>query len=174
MRVHDSLRIERHGDSTTLMVRRTQLNEALIAVILCIGSGWIIVAVVPGLFRWFIGALVLILTIASANRALRIEVQVEADRVRVANYWRTFRFDWVDVREIGMGAVMQGILPQPCVAFRLADNRVVCVQATPRNDAERQRFLEELAVFAPERVRWRVPEMSGLGHDHDQSNATTG
>ena len=161
MRVHDSLRIARSDDRVRLSVRRTQINEALIALILVIGLGWIPIALVLQASTHAMGIAVSALTslalvggaLLAARRAFRIRVEVSPESVCVFNYWRTFRFPWSDVREVGMGSINQGILPQPAVAFGLIDGRTVAVLTTPRNDEQRRRFISELEASSPPGMR---------------------
>jgi hypothetical protein len=163
VRVHDHLRIQRDGEHLRLIVRRTQVNEALIAVILVIGLGWIPIALIlqanSNAFR-VAASVVISLALVSgaflaARRAFRIRAEVSTDGVRVFNYWRTFEFAWSDVREVGMSSINQGVLPQPAVAFRLVNGQTVAVLGTPRNDEQRRRFISELQASAP-------PDMRGM------------
>jgi hypothetical protein len=78
----------------------------------------------------------------------------------VLNYWRTFEFAWNDVKDVGIGAITQGPLPQPALAFGLRDGRIVCAQATPRNSSELQKLVRELTSWAPNSVVWR-PDLLG-------------
>jgi hypothetical protein len=154
MKVHDSLSVSTHGEIRRFVVGRTQINEAAIAVIACLGGGWIPAAMASGLWRLAIGAIVIGAATVFARRAFRICIESTPERLRILNYWRTFEFPWRDVRDVGVGSLTQGVLPQPAIAFRRADGRVIRAQATPRNLLERRQLMEALAVDAPSETAW--------------------
>jgi|SRR5712691_1129926 len=154
--VHDSLSVTVNGESAVLVVRRVQFNESAIALITLAGLAWFVVRFGSGLLVQvgLLGALVLLAALA-ISRALRIRIEVSSERVRILNYFRTFEFPWTEVQNVGIGALTQGPLLQPAIAFGLRDGRVVCAQATPRNPTQQRLLAKELASRAPNSVAWR-------------------
>jgi hypothetical protein len=151
---HDSVRITQRDGRSVFVVRRVQTNEAVISLITAglvaflvslISGGW---PVAVGLGLAGAGG------VAGAARAFRIKIEADRERIEIRNYWRTFRIDWRDVRQVGVGALTQGVLPVPAVAFGLADGAVVCAQATPRNRGEQAKLGRALAALGPESVTW--------------------
>jgi hypothetical protein len=151
---HDSVRITHAGDRSSFVVRRVQTNEAAISLIV---AGLLVYLISFFSAGWTFGvgaALVAVGGAAAAARAFRIRIEADQERIEIQNYWRTFRIAWTDVRQVGIGALMQGVLPVPAVAFGLAGGAVVCAQATPRNEHERAKLARELAALAPGSVTW--------------------
>jgi hypothetical protein len=149
LKVHDSLQTKRCGDRACFSVRRTQINESLIALFIGAGTGWIPAAVASGVTRIIIAIAVGLLTVLAMYRAFRIRIEVSHEGLKILNYWRTFRVRWQEVQDVAIGAIAQGMLPQSALALKLVDGHVIRVLATPRNDEQRRLFLDGLASFAP-------------------------
>jgi hypothetical protein len=163
LEVHDSVIVEARAGSTIFVVRRVRTNEALIALIFCALPAWFAFTFASGVFRYMILAALLLAAAVAVARAFRIRIETTGERVRVLNYWRTFEFAWVDVKDVGVGAVTQGALPVPALAFGLLNGRTICAQATPRNQAELRKLARQLASGAPNAVNWRTDLLGPSG-----------
>jgi hypothetical protein len=157
---HDSVLVEARGGSARFVVRRVQTNEAAIALISVAVLAWIVFIVASVLVRYSILATLLLAAVVAVKRAFRIRIETSGEHVRVLNYWRTFEFEWADVKDVGVGSLTQGPLPQPALAFGLRSGQIICAQATPRNHAQRQKLARELASRAPHSVAWRADLLS--------------
>jgi hypothetical protein len=78
--------------------------------------------------------------------------------VSVQNYWRSFSFDWNDVKYVSEALQMSGVVPQKVIAFVLKDGRVVRVQATGVKEAKRRMLFDQIEEVAPRNIeidrRW--------------------
>jgi hypothetical protein len=160
LEVHDSVHVDSRDGFAVLVVRRVQVNEATIALICFALLGYVTFLVADSYVRYLIVAALMLLAAIAMARAFRIRVETSKEHVRVLNYWRTFEFAWNDVKDVGIGAVNQGPLPQPALAFGLHNGRIVCAQATPRNSGELQKLVRELISWAPDSVVWRPDLLS--------------
>jgi hypothetical protein len=114
---HDSVLVEARGGSARFVVRRVQTNEAAIALISVAVLAWIVFIVASVLVRYSILATLLLAAVVAVKRAFRIRIETSGEHVRVLNYWRTFEFEWADVKDVGVGSLTQGPLPQPALAL---------------------------------------------------------
>lgn len=158
MWVHDHLDVRRRDGVSIFVVRRTRTNEALIALILCVGLGWIPVALVPTLIpRVLIAIGVAGVAFFAIRRAFRIRIEADRETVAIFNYWRSYQMPWSRVRRIGLAAANQGVLLQRALGFELNDGKIVCAQGTPRNSAQRERLVAQLRSIVPGHVEWYEP-----------------
>lgn len=151
---HDSVRIERRGDRCVFVVRRVQSNEAVIAVLIGALIAYVLWLTTSGWGRVVGVTLTAALALSAAARSFRIRIEADDEQVLVMNYWRTFRFSWDEIREVGVESVTQGPLLQPALSFSLADGGVVNAQATPRNRKARAKLAASLASLGPRSVAW--------------------
>ena len=154
MRVSDKLEVSHVGQITRFAVRRTQINEALIAIIIGVGFGWIVIYLLPFHGKLIAFGVLTLLTVLAALRALRIRLDVSPDGVTIVNYWRTREIPWHAIEAIAPAVLTQGVLLHPVLAFRLEDGTVRGIQATPRNRGQRDLLAEHLWRVKPQHVRW--------------------
>jgi hypothetical protein len=151
---HDSIEITQDGDRAVFVVRRVQINEAAMTLIVA-GLFAYLISFMSNGWAFVVGAaLIGVGGAAGAARAFRIRIEADVERIEIRNYWRTFRVEWSDVRQVGVGSLTQGVLPVPAVAFGLADGGVVCAQATPRSGGEQAKLGRALAALGPGSVVW--------------------
>ena len=77
-------------------------------------------------------------------RARRVRFELDAERLAITNYWRSYVFDWSQVDRVGMSG---GVFP--AVAFRLKDGAVRRVQASSFSPRLREAGLSLARQYAP-------------------------
>jgi hypothetical protein len=121
------------------------INAALSAV----AAGGIATGAAHGWFRVGVLAVASPLGVLGVLRAQRLDFLLGDQGVVVRNYWRTYQFEWSDVRFVRMGRLWVGLGPQAAVAFFLRERRVVRVQTTPGGKANHAQIFEAIAKLAP-------------------------
>lgn len=136
--------------------RRLWRNESLIAAMTCATPGVIAALEIGRPWAYVILGSTILVGAWAVRRAFRLALEASSDVVTVHNYWRTYRFAWLDVTKIGLGEETMGVLPQPAIAFGLRSGRIIRAQATPFKTAEQQVVFDALAALAPPSVEFFV------------------
>ena len=137
---------------------RVRLNQAAVAAILAGTSSAFVTVVVWARLGWPFGlasvALAIAVVAGAAWRAARIRIVVTRSEIRIWNYWRTRRVRWDEVRQMFIGAMPIGVLPQPAWAFVLQTGETVRAQAMPFSPHDRERLVERVRALAPAAVEY--------------------
>jgi hypothetical protein len=133
---------------------RLRWNESVVATGLWVTVGVIALANVPEPWAYPLLAVLLGGLGWSVHRAWRLGLRVTNDRICVDNYWRTYRFTWADVADVGVGMETMGVMPQPAILFRLRTGRIIRAQATPQKFDPREEMIDRLAGLAPRDVKF--------------------
>jgi hypothetical protein len=99
-----------------------------------------------------IGAANAVPVTVAVQRAFRLSIEASHERVIVTNYWRTYRFEWSEVRAVEIAAEAMGFIAAPAFLFILRSGKYVAAQATPQKKAPQRTALQALAKLAPEGV----------------------
>ena len=137
----------------------TRLTEAIVAFWFCATPGGIAAGALGGGPRYVMAAITLAGTALAVKRAFRLEIRANRDRVVIRNYWRTYEFPWSDVTDVGSSHLTMGFIPLRVIAFRWTNGGGVRAQATPTNDEERQRVMQNLQKLAPDIVKFHDSTM---------------
>jgi hypothetical protein len=130
-----------------------RLSEAIVAFWLCVTPGGIAAAALAGASRFLVATVTVIGTAAAVRRAFRLEIRANRERVVVRNYFRTRKFAWTDVTDIGVSTLTMGLVPLPAIAFA-GNAGGLRAQATPTDASDRAHVLAMLAQLAPAHVRF--------------------
>jgi len=79
---------------------------------------------------------------------------VTDESVLLDNYWRSYRFSWDEVTEVGTGTVTMLIFPIPAIVFGLRDGGRRRAQATPSGKSRRVELIGQIKSYAPSSVRF--------------------
>ena len=137
------------GDGVRYAPRTLRWSESVIAAVSCATVGFIALPNIPA--PWSIASFVVLLGALawSVNRGWRLGLRVTSDSICIDNYWRSYRFPWTDVADVGVGLETMGATAQPAFLFRLRTGRIIRAQATPQKVEPRRKLFDQLAGLAP-------------------------
>lgn len=101
-------------------------------------------------------ALTSALVIVAVRRAFRLSIEASRESVNISNYWRTYSFEWSDVRAVRVGVEVMGVIPIPAFLFTLRTGKTVRAQATPQREEGQRAAMVALAAIAPREVEFDI------------------
>lgn len=137
---------------------RTRLYESVIAACTCACPGGIATFAVPGVWRYGVGTVTGLVTLWAVARSFRVGLWVSEESVRIRNFWITREFPWNQVKDVFLATLMMGIVPQSAWLFRLKNDRIVRVRATPIGAGDREVAWQAMKRLAPTEVVFTTPD----------------